>query len=41
MELLEIIEHDLVSEETLEQTIEIGKAMGKTTISEILSRDIM
>ena len=32
MELLEIIEHDLVSEETLEQTIEIGKAMGKTTI---------
>ena len=32
MELLEIIEHDLVSGETLEKAKEIGKAMGKTTI---------
>ncbi|MEC7100647.1 MAG: 3-hydroxyacyl-CoA dehydrogenase family protein [Candidatus Thermoplasmatota archaeon] len=32
MELLEIIEHDLVSGETLEKAKEIGEAMGKTTI---------
>jgi len=32
MELVEIIEHDLVSEETLGRAVEIGEAMGKTTI---------
>ena len=32
MELLEIIEHDLVSGETLEKAKEIGEAMGKITI---------
>ena len=32
MELLEIIEHDLVSGETLEKAKEIGEAIGKTTI---------
>ena len=32
MELLEIIEHDLVSGETLEKAKEIGEAMEKTTI---------
>ncbi len=32
MELLEIIEHNLVSRETLEKAKEIGEAMGKTTI---------
>ncbi len=32
MELLEIIEHNLVSSETLEKAKEIGEAMGKTTI---------
>lgn len=32
MELVEIIEHDLVSEETLGRAVEIVEAMGKTTI---------